>query len=167
MEISRRVDYGVRVMIEVAAAPADELVTIGALARRRLIPASFLKRIVPELVAAGLLRTQRGERGGVQLARPAETITLLQIVEALDGPIALNRCVLYPVECPLVNTCPAHEVWCQAQQDLRQRLDSARLTDLVTRAAELRHMTALGMAPAMTSGRTTGRTMGGSVDGDV
>ena len=130
MQLSRQADYAVRAMVDLAALPEGGRATIAELARRQAMPAGFLKRIIPQLAAAGLLYTHRGERGGVALARSAETISLLEIVEAVAGPICLNRCLVRPGECSLDRRCAVHAVWMAAQHDLRQRLASARLADL-------------------------------------
>jgi Rrf2 family iron-sulfur cluster assembly transcriptional regulator len=73
----------------------------------------------------------------VILGRPAEQITMRQIIEAVEGPINLMWCMVQPGECHLDATCPVHEVWHQAQTELLRRLDSVTLADLIKRKAVL------------------------------
>ena len=83
---------------------------------------SFLAKIVSQLYVAGILQTSRGARGGVSLARKPEEISLLEVVEAIDGPIMLNECVSSNGVCVFGDTCPMRPVWCDAQAELVERL---------------------------------------------
>jgi len=127
MMISRRTDYGVRIVLDLATLPQDERAAAHAIAARQKIPRPFLAKIISQLCLAGLVTTFRGAGGGVALARPAAEITLLEVVEALEGPIRLNRCVIRPDDCPRNSYCPVHHVWSQAQADLVDRLGSTTL----------------------------------------
>jgi Rrf2 family protein len=136
MGLSKRADYGVRAMVEIASLPPDTRAVIPDIAERQDIPRVFLAKIIPKLAKAGLLRTSRGVSGGVALGQPAETINLRQIIEAVEGPLALNRCSIRPENCPLHSTCPVLGVWRKAQEDLNRTLESTRLSDLVRRSQE-------------------------------
>jgi Rrf2 family protein len=122
MEISRRTDYGIRVILDLAALPEDERTSTQEIARRQSIPPPFLAKIISQLSLSGLVTTFRGAGGGVKLARSASEISLLQVVEALDGPIRLNRCVIQPEACPRNEHCPVHDIWLRAQADLTSLL---------------------------------------------
>ncbi len=124
MEISRRGDYGIRVILDLATLPQNSRATTQEIAERQKIPLPFLAKIISQLSLAGLIVTQRGATGGVELSRPPEEINLLQVIEALEGPIRLNRCVLEPGMCPRDRHCPVHDIWAEAQ---------ARLADLLSR----------------------------------
>jgi Rrf2 family protein len=93
MQITRQADYAVRAMMYLAQLGPEHRAATGTIAQEKSIPPSFLAKIVSQLSVAGLLQTSRGARGGVSLAKPAEAITLLDVVEAIDGPILLNDCV--------------------------------------------------------------------------
>ena len=93
MQITRQADYAVRAMVYLAQLGPDRRAATSQIAKEKQIPPSFLAKIVSQLSVAGLLQTSRGARGGVSLAKPAEQITLLDVVEAIDGPILLNECV--------------------------------------------------------------------------
>ena len=92
------------------------------IAQEQHIPPSFLAKIISQLSIAGLLQTSRGARGGVMLAKQPEEITLLDVVESIDGPIALNECVNEENGCSFGDDCPLRPIWCDAQKDLVERL---------------------------------------------
>ena len=122
MEITQQADYAVRAILDLALRPPDERASCQAIAERQGIPVAFLTKICARLAAQGLLQSQRGVNGGVRLARPAHDITLLQVVEAIDGPITFNRCNRTPSECDRSRTCPVHSVWSELCRDFRARL---------------------------------------------
>jgi Rrf2 family protein len=146
MELSRRGDYAVRAMLDVATRPVDRMTVTKEIALRQDIPPVFLTKIVSSLSQAGLLRTYRGVAGGVALGKPADQISLLQIIEAVDGPIYINRCLIRPGECDRDRTCPAHELWVQAQGELLGLLANKSLADLARRAQELQQVPMAGFA---------------------
>ena len=131
--LSRRADYGVRAMLDVASQSSEKRAVVSEIAERQRIPAYFLAKIVPRLAHAGLLRTSLGASGGVMLAMPANQITLLQIIEAIDGPLLLNLCSLDSAQCDCSKDCATLDVWCRAQKQLNQTLAQTRLGDLVAR----------------------------------
>lgn len=135
--ISRGAEYAIRAMLDVAAAKAGAKETTREVAEHQGIPKVFLPKIVQRLAQAGLLRAHRGPAGGIALGRPPEQINMRQIIEAMDGPIALNNCLILPGECPRQSICPIHEVWVKTQQDLLTSLESITLADLVARGKEL------------------------------
>ena len=92
-----------------------------------------VKRLVdlPELVAAGLVRSVRGKRGGILLARPPEEITLLQISEAVEARQWLGRCLLGLVTCSDERACPVHNFWKDARQQIESTLRSTTLADVI------------------------------------
>lgn len=130
MEISRRTDYGVRVIIDLAALSGDGRAPTSEIADRQNIPAPFLAKIISQLSLSGLVYTYRGSGGGVSLARPASEISLLEVIEALDGPVRLNRCTIEPDACPQNGHCPVHHIWLQAQADLTDLLSNTTIGDL-------------------------------------
>lgn len=137
LEITRQADYALRAVVEVARLNSDERVATATIAERQNIPLPFLAKIVSQLVVRGILEATRGASGGVNLARPAETITMLEIIEAIDGPIMLNRCTRDPSVCQFSATCPFCEIFTDAQHALVERLKGTSLGQLVKRAEEL------------------------------
>ena len=135
--ISRGAEYAIRAMLDVAAAEGKVQATTKEVAEHQGIPKVFLPKIVQRLVQAGLLRAHRGPAGGIALSRPASEINMRQIIEVMDGPIALNTCLLLPGECPRESICPIHEIWVKTQRNLLESLESITLADLVARGKEL------------------------------
>ena len=123
MQITRQADYAVRAMVYLAQIGPEQRASTSQIAQEKQIPPSFLAKIVSQLSVAGLLQTSRGARGGVSLARSAENISLLDVVEAIDGPILLNDCVANGT-CSFTDSCPMKIVWCDAQKELVDRLDN-------------------------------------------
>ena len=135
MQITRQADYAVRAVLYLARCGPETPVATAQIAQAQKIPATFLTKIVSQLSAAGILRTTRGAHGGVALARPADDLSLLEIVEIIDGPVLLNACVLDPASCPESLNCPVQNVWCQAQADLIGTLERTKFGQLVRASA--------------------------------
>lgn len=124
MQITRQADYAVRAMVYLAQLGVEHRAATSQIAKEKQIPPSFLAKIVSQLSVAGLLQTSRGAHGGVSLARSPEEISLLDVVEAIDGPILLNECVGENSTCIFGDDCPIKPIWCDAQRELVERLKS-------------------------------------------
>jgi Rrf2 family protein len=122
MQITRQADYAVRAVLYLADHERSARVTTAEIGRDQQIPVTFLAKIVAQLSTAGILRSTRGSHGGVCLAMPPDEISLLDIVEVIDGPIELNECVADRSLCALGDSCPVRSVWCNAQAELVDRL---------------------------------------------
>jgi len=133
LEITRQADYAVRAVRDVARLPEGERLPTAVIAERRKIPLPFLAKIVSQLAVKGILEATRGASGGVSLARPAASITLLEVIEAIDGPITINRCTRDPNVCEFSEDCPVHEVLVESQRVLVEQLGSITFADLVRR----------------------------------
>jgi Rrf2 family protein len=131
MQITRQADYAVRAVLYLAHLDDSERAATSTVAKEQHIPPSFLAKIISQLSIAGLLHTSRGARGGVTLAREPKDITLLEVVEAIDGPIQLNECVGNDGICSLSHECPLQSVWCEAQEKLVTQLKSTNFADLM------------------------------------
>lgn len=134
MQITRQADYAVRAVLHLAKIGNTERAATSTVAREQNIPPSFLAKIISQLSIAGLLHTSRGARGGVTLARDAKDITLLEVVEAIDGPIQLNECVGSEGACTFDDNCPIKPVWCDAQEELVTRLRNTNFADMLVKA---------------------------------
>ncbi|MBN1426934.1 MAG: Rrf2 family transcriptional regulator [Anaerolineae bacterium] len=141
LEITRQADYALRAVAEIARMPEGKRVPTALIASRQNIPLPFLAKIVSQLVVRGILETIRGASGGVNLARPADVITMREVIEAIDGPIALNRCTREPGACEQRDTCPFCEIFVEAQETLIKRLDGTTLADIVARLNEIEQET--------------------------
>lgn len=131
MQITRQADYAVRAVLYLAELGPGARASTAQIAEEQRIPATFLAKIISQLSAAGILRAVRGARGGVTLARPPHEVSLLEIVEAIDGPVMLNSCTSDPDQCPLGEDCSVREVWCDAQADLVRRLAETKFGQLM------------------------------------
>lgn len=107
MRLSRQSDYAMRVVLDLAL---NEDARTREIARRQGVSPSYVGRISQLLNRAGVIRSMRGRLGRLSLAQPPQDITMLQIVEAVDGPIRLDRCFLAPEDCGRERTCPAYPV---------------------------------------------------------
>lgn len=132
MQITRQADYAVRAVLHLARS-GDTRTATSVIAEEQKIPPSFLAKIISQLSIAGLLHTSRGARGGVTLARHAGEITLLEVIEAIDGPIQLNECVGDTSTCSFDKDCPLRPVWCEAQEELVGRLRGTNFADMIAK----------------------------------
>ncbi len=135
MQITRQADYALRAMLYLAQNNNERLASTSQIAEVKKIPPSFLAKIISQLSIAGLIQTSRGAHGGVKLARDPEEITLLEVVEAIDGPISLNECTNNPESCPFGEDCPLHQIWCETQAELIEKLRSTTFATVKERAA--------------------------------
>ncbi len=133
--LSRKADYGVRAMIDIAWRSPRTRAVVSEIAERQGIPVFYLAKIIPKLARAGLVRTSLGATGGITLAMPADEISLFQIIEAIEGPFALNLCSVTPSDCERHTVCSACAIWGQAQAHLDRTLKETRLSDLAPEKA--------------------------------
>jgi Rrf2 family protein len=133
MQITRQADYAVRAVLHLARNGETRTAT-SVIAEEQKIPPSFLAKIISQLSIAGLLHTSRGARGGVTLARDPKEITLLEVIEAIDGPIQLNECVGETGVCTFDANCPLRPVWCEAQEELVGRLKGTNFADMLAKS---------------------------------
>ena len=131
MQITRQADYAMRAVAYLANLGSHQRAATSQIAEEQQIPPSFLAKIVSQLSVAGLLQTSRGARGGVSLARSPEKISFLEVVEAIDGPILLNECVVDHSACTFGETCALRPVFCDAQADLVNRLENTTFLTVV------------------------------------
>ena len=131
LQLTRGSEYGIRAMMYLAACPAGQICSLRDVGREQDIPESFLAKIFQSLVHADLVVSYRGARGGFALARPADRISVASVVEAIDGPISLNGCVLWPETCDRSADCTMHDVWVKAQERMLGVLDEVNFADLV------------------------------------
>ena len=142
MKLTRGTDYGIRGILYLGTQPFERVTLLHEIAENQLVPESYLAKIFQDLNKAGLVRSHRGARGGFSLARPAAQITLRQVIEALQGPISLNRCLDIREVCPRQEGCPVSRVLRQAQEQLLETLDAATVDVL----AEQERVLHAGMA---------------------
>ena len=124
-------DYAVVTMAAAARHCGHARVSAGQLAEETGLPAPTVQKLVSRLTAAGLLRSSRGVGGGLKLGRPAAAISLADIVEAVEGPIALTACVeTGKHDCGLEGTCTVQPHWALVNATMRGALAGVALTQL-------------------------------------
>jgi Rrf2 family protein len=131
MQLTRAADYAVRVMIHLASQPEGAVVSRKVLAIAAEAPESFLSKILQLLSRAGLIQTRRGVVGGFSLLSRGVQASMLDVVECIDGPIALNVCVTSGISCNRQGRCAAHEVWVRAQNAMLSVLREARIAEMI------------------------------------
>ena len=130
MQISRKVDYALRAIVYLALQPDQQPVPVKEIAARRRIPRKFLEKIVQDLIRSGLVRSHRGARGGCTLARPPRNISFRDIIESVEGPIALNVCVAEEQRCSVRASCNMQRVWQEGQRRLLEFFADTMVADL-------------------------------------
>jgi len=131
LRLSNLADYGVVVMTAAARADsAGRLTSAAQVSERTGIPAPTVAKLMGQLGRAGLLVSQRGVAGGFGLARSAGDISLADIVEAIDGPIALTHCGAPHVECDLSDRCAVRPHWAPVNRAVKAALAQVSLAEL-------------------------------------
>ena len=134
LKISAKARYALRFVLDVALHAADETPRTGAvIAAEQNISEKFLSRIVIPLREKGVVRSVRGNVGGFRLAKSAEDITLLEIVETMQGPLAVLDCLAPGAECPRLKTCLARRVWKDVNQSFSDTLAKITVASILKR----------------------------------
>ena len=129
-------DYGLRILLTLGCNP-DRRMTSEDLAAEISVPRQFTLKIAQLLTKAGLVKAQRGVGGGMQLARPTEAITLLEVFNISDTPRAINECLINPAFCTRTAFCSTHNELRTIQSRLEQDLKQITLAELIKRQIEL------------------------------
>ncbi len=131
MQLTRAADYAVRVVTHLAGVPEGTVVPKSILAKVSDAPESFLAKILQALTHAGLIEARRGAEGGFLLLERGAQASLLDVVESIDGPIALNVCLNAELSCHRASGCAAHQVWRRAQEAMLAVLREAKIAQMV------------------------------------
>lgn len=137
MTLSKRGDYVMRAAISLARAEAGSYRKIRQIVADTEVPQTFASQILADLVRAGLATSKAGRDGGYRLDRPPSEISVLQVVEAAEGPLRSERCALGEGPCRWDAVCPVHETWTQAAAMLRELLSRTTLDDIAERDAAI------------------------------
>lgn len=129
--VSRRLDYGLQLMIALASTPEGRATPTAALAEKLDIPLPFLHQIGHLLMQSGLIRATPGPRGGLRLSRSSDEINLRQIADALEGALELSPCQECTSDCPRRLTCTTKMVWNNLQEKVNDHLSAMQLSQLV------------------------------------
>ena len=133
MKLSTRGQYGTRALLELALHQGEGPVPLKDIAQRQQISLQYLKHLITPLVASGIVRSTPGARGGVWLAKSPEKIKLSEVIELLEGSIALVECVNNPKCCPRSDFCVTRDIWGELKRVMNGVLESTTLQDLTER----------------------------------
>jgi Rrf2 family protein len=133
MKLSTRGRYATRALLDLALHRDEEPVLLKDIARRQQISLSYLEHLVAPLIAGGIVRSTRGAKGGISLARSPEKIRLDEIIQLLEGSIDPSECVTNPGVCSRSGSCVARDVWSELKRAINGVLQSVTLQGLVER----------------------------------
>ena len=136
MKLSTKGRYGVRALLDLAAHQGEGLILLKDIARRQEVSLPYLEHLITPLIAAGLVMSTRGARGGVSLLKPPSEIKLGEVVQLLEGSIAPTDCVNNPDTCHRSGFCATRDIWIDMKKAMIQVLDSTTLQDLADRQRE-------------------------------
>lgn len=131
MKLSTRSRYGLRLMFSLAMHGSKEPLQLGEISVRENISEKYLGQIVIHLRAAGLVNSVRGAQGGYNLARDPKDITVLEIVECLEGDLSIVDCTDHPEDCGRESHCAAVEIWRRLSVEMRKILSGINLEDMI------------------------------------
>ncbi len=134
LRLNRKTDYAIRVLLALAKRGEDARVPTAVIQEEMLIPPALALQIVAALARGGFILTHAGRDGGIQLARPARLITLLQVVEYFEGPIHVSECINGKVDCPFEDGCPVRRQWGHLDAIIRLTLAKVTFDELAAEA---------------------------------
>lgn len=133
MELTRATDYSFRVVLYLASLKPGTIISAKEIATREGVPMRYLLKTLRSLVQAGILQSYRGPEGGYALAKEPGDISLLDVIQAIEGPIAINQCLVHKDHCSRhwTKPCPVHQALGEVQKKLMAELDKHNFHDLL------------------------------------
>ena len=131
MKITKGADYALRGMTYLARQEPGKLSRVKEISNKEGIPEQFMGKLVNILHKRGFIDSTRGRYGGIRLDIDPEKITMFDIIEAVDGPLALNLCLEGPDLCDIIDVCPMYDIWSEAQASVNKVLKQYTLKDIV------------------------------------
>ena len=132
MELTKAGDYGIFGVIYLAKQPKGKIISLAEVAKEEKLPEKFLAKIFQNLARSGLVTSHRGARGGFSLARPADQITVKELMESIQGPIHFTKCLNGLGNCDRIEVCKLRKLWEKSQEYSMKLLTQHTLADLVT-----------------------------------
>jgi Rrf2 family protein len=148
MQLTYTAEYAIRAMLHLSSLPHGSTANISSISREWSIPEAFLRKIMAQLSKAGLVSSHRGLGGGVHLAKDPTLLTLLDVVEAVEGKISLNKCLMSEDSCPRSEWCSVHTIWGEAQEALKNVLRRESLAAIARESLERREQVRISTAAA-------------------
>jgi Rrf2 family protein len=134
-KLNRKTEYALRGLRYLANQPSDRFIMIKEISQAAEASPIFLGKIFQLLNAAGIVTSSRGVDGGFKLSRDPGEITVKEILEATEGPIWVNQCVVDSRSCKLTQTCIAHDIWIELRSTINKMLDGATLKQIAAGSA--------------------------------
>ncbi|MDH4223731.1 MAG: Rrf2 family transcriptional regulator [candidate division Zixibacteria bacterium] len=132
MELTKAGDYGFLGILYLAKHPDKKVVRLSEISENENIPEKFLAKIFQSYTRSGLVKSHRGAKGGFSMAKPADEITIKDILESVQGPMQLTRCMNDSESCVRKNYCPLRKMWGKAQDYVTALLDNKTLADIIS-----------------------------------
>jgi Rrf2 family protein len=124
------------VLLDVALQHSERPILLKDIAKRQQISLQYMEHLIPPLVAGGILRSARGARGGILLAKNPKDIRLSEVIQILEGSIAPAECIIHPEICNRSKSCVTRDIWSELKEAMNGVLESTTLQDLVERQRE-------------------------------
>lgn len=153
MDITRRCDYACRIL-RAAYKSGESYISVSDIAEDEDIPYAFARSIQHDLVKGGLIKTVRGARGGLALNCDPAEVTLLEVLEAIQGPVSISLCVMDPEYCDKHDNCAYNKLWQGADKLLNDYFGAITLQDLIEQGAS-HPVVEAAMASALSKGVTS------------
>lgn len=131
MKISTRGRYGLRILLDLVLFDSEKPRLIRDIAQSQKISEKYISRLIIDLRRAGMVRSIRGAKGGFKISKNPEEITLLDVIEVMEGPLSVVSCVATPEKCEKSNLCCARDIWTTINADVRDCLRKFTLQDVV------------------------------------
>lgn len=133
MKLSTKGRYAIRALLDLAMHEDDEPVLLRTISQRQQISLQYLEHLISPLIGAGILRSIRGPKGGIMLARPAREVKLSEVMQLAEGPFIPAECIINPGVCDRSKTCATRDILEELKQAMDGVLESTTLRDLVER----------------------------------
>lgn len=130
MQLTMMGEYAIRAMLYMCSQQPEKVFQISEIARENSIPDNFLRKIIPLLCKAGILKSQRGISGGITLLKNSKDITPLDVIEATEGEFALNKCLISADFCSNDKWCSMHVLWTETQKKIKEILSEKTFYEL-------------------------------------
>jgi Rrf2 family protein len=131
MKISTKGRYGLRILLDLAIHDSGSPRLIRDIAQSQQISEKYISRLIIALRKGGMVRSIRGARGGFRLKTDPKEITLLDVVEAMEGPLAIVDCVRTPAKCCRIESCPTRSIWNDINTGIRDNMRQVTLQDII------------------------------------
>ncbi len=129
-EVSAKVDYGLLILFELMQAGQNNYLSLADIATKHHVSQKYLSQVMIPLHQHGLVISREGKGGGYALAKPARQINLRSVVEAIDGPLQLTRCMTNAVQCPAEHGCSTKPVWHKVKKSIYHMLEEQTLANV-------------------------------------